>query len=100
MNDTDLLFDFLKTRQLHCSKKLDLVGVINFGGGKENYCLTNAENKAGELGYAVISGWLSLPVKKNGNMNRPGFTRHFLAYKFRPTRGCHECEAIYRGISN
>jgi hypothetical protein len=44
MNDTDLLFDFLKTRQLHCSKKLDLVGVINFGGGKENYCLTNAEN--------------------------------------------------------
>jgi hypothetical protein len=89
MNDTDLLFDFLKTRQLHCSKKLDLVGVINFGGGKENYCLTNAENKAGELGYAVISG-----------LNRPGFTRHFLAYKFRPTRGCHECEAIYRGISN
>jgi hypothetical protein len=34
------------------------------------------------------------------DMNRPGFTRHFLAYKFRPTRGCHECEAIYRGISN
>ena len=33
-------------------------------------------------------------------LNRPGFTRHFLAYKFRPTRGCHECEAIYRGISN
>jgi hypothetical protein len=33
-------------------------------------------------------------------VNRPGFTRHFLAYKFRPIRGCHECEAIYRGISN
>lgn len=33
-------------------------------------------------------------------MNRPGFTRHFLAYKFRPSRGCHEWEAIYRGISN
>jgi hypothetical protein len=33
MNDTDLLFDFLKTRQLQSSKKLDLVGVINFGGG-------------------------------------------------------------------
>ena len=26
-------------------------------------------------------------------MNRPGFSRHFLAYKFRPTRGYHECEA-------
>jgi len=33
-------------------------------------------------------------------VNRPGFTRHFLAYKFRPSRGCHEWEAIYRGISN
>ena len=64
MNDTDLLFNFLKSRQLHCSKKLDIVGVINFGGGKENYCLTNAENKANELGYAVISGWLALPLKK------------------------------------
>jgi hypothetical protein len=69
MNDTDLLFDFLKSRQLHCSKKLDIVGVINFGGGKENYCLTNAENKANELGYAVISGWLALPLKK---MKIPG----------------------------
>jgi hypothetical protein len=35
-----------------------------------------------------------------GSLNRPGFTRHFLAYKFRPTRGCRECEAIYRGISD
>ena len=34
------------------------------------------------------------------DMNRPGFTRHFLAYKFRASRGCHEWEAIYRGISN
>ena len=40
------------------------------------------------------------PVPSLAGMNRPGFTRHFLAYKFRPTRGCHECEAIYRGISN
>ena len=80
MNDTDLLFDFLKTRQLQSSKKLDLVGVINFGGGKENYCLTNAENKAGELGYAVISGWLSLPVKKNGNNWQKQFTQHWWNY--------------------
>jgi len=80
MNDTDLLFDFLKTRQLHCSKKLDLVGVINFDGGKENYCLTNAENKADELDYAVISGWLSLPLKKNANNWQKQFTQHWWNY--------------------
>jgi hypothetical protein len=60
MNDTDLLFDFLKTRQLQSSKKLDLVGVINFGGGKENYCLTNAENKAGvslPLNHESLNGY-------------------------------------------
>jgi len=41
-----------------------------------------------------------LTKNKKVSMNRPGFTRHFLAYKFRATRGCHECEAIYRGVSN
>ena len=39
-------------------------------------------------------------IIKSLRLNRPGFTRHFLAYKFRPSRGCHEWEAIYRGISN
>jgi hypothetical protein len=32
-------------------------------------------------------------------MIRPGFTRHFLAYEFRPTGG-HENEEIYLGVSN
>ncbi len=80
MNDTDLLFNFLKSRQQYCSEKLDIVGVTNFGGGKENYCLTNAENKADELGYAVISGWLSLPFKKNGNNWQKQFTQHWWNY--------------------
>jgi hypothetical protein len=80
MNDTELLFNFMKARQLHCTKKLDIVSVIQLGGGRENYCLTNAENKANELGCAVISGWLSLPLKAVENNWQKQFTQHWWNY--------------------
>jgi hypothetical protein len=80
MNDTDLLFDFLKSRQLYCAKKLDIVNVTQLGGGRENYCLTTAIDKSNELGCGVVSGWLSYPLTFIGNNWQKQFTQHWWNY--------------------
>ena len=80
MHEIDRLYDFLKRRKFHNKSKLCLVNVQKIGGGKDNYCLTNAEDNASLMGYGVVSGWLVLPstVRENGWQKQ--FTQHWWNY--------------------
>ncbi len=80
MNDTDFLFEFIKSRESHCTKKLDIVSTNYVGGGAENYCLNNAENKGKELGLDLVSGWLSLPITFKESNWQKQFTQHWWNY--------------------
>jgi hypothetical protein len=77
MTEIDLLYSFIKTRQSQCKNSLRLVNVFQSEGGLENYCLTNAKNKADESGYRVVSGWLSLPSKLTSGNIQKQFTQHW-----------------------
>jgi hypothetical protein len=80
MHEIDRLYDFLKRRKFHNKSKLCLVNVLQIGGGKDNYCLTNAEDNARSMGYGVVSGWLALPSKVQGNDWQKQFTHHWWNY--------------------
>jgi hypothetical protein len=80
MLEINRLYQFLKTRHDQCVNKLSLVNVLQIGGGRENYCLSNAEDTARALGHEVISGWLSLPSKIQGNDWQKQFTQHWWNY--------------------
>ncbi len=82
MQEIDRLYDFLKRRKFHSKSKLCLVNVLQIGGGKDNYCLTNAEDNARSMGYEVVSGWLALPSKVQGNDWQKQFTQHWWNYDF------------------
>ncbi len=80
MNEIDLLRLFVNSRQPYCKNNLKLVNVFQIGGGRENYCLTNAKDKADEAGYGVVSGWLSLPSKFTSDNVQKQFTQHWWNY--------------------
>ncbi len=80
VNDTELLINFLEARKLHCSIKLDVVSTLQIGGGMENYCLLNAEQKSKEFGFQLISGWLALPVTFHNSNWQKQFTQHWWNY--------------------
>ena len=80
MNEIDRLYGFLKNRNSQGTDKLCLVNVLQLGGGAANYCLTNAEDRARSLGYGVVSGWLALPSKIQGNDWQKQFTQHWWNY--------------------
>jgi hypothetical protein len=60
MHEIDRLYDFLKRRKFHNKSKLCLVNVLQIGGGKDNYCLTNAEDNARSMGYGVVIGGITI----------------------------------------
>lgn len=80
MHDTEVLFKFLQKRKQHSDQNLSIVNVIQIGGGRDNYCLTNAEDVSRNKGYAVVSGWLSLPQKNQENSWQKQFTQHWWNY--------------------
>jgi hypothetical protein len=80
MQEIDRLYDFLKRRKFHNQSKLGIVNVQKIGGGKDNYCLTNAEDNARSMGYGVVSGWLVLPSKVQENDWQKQFTQHWWNY--------------------
>jgi hypothetical protein len=80
MHEIDRLYDFFKRRKSHSKSKLCLVNVQKIGGGKDNYCLTNAADNARSLGYGVVSGWLVLPSKTQENAWQKQFTQHWWNY--------------------
>ena len=80
MHEIDRLYEFLKRRKSHSQSKLCLVNVQKIGGGKDNYCLTNAEDNARSMGYGVVSGWLVLPSKVQENGWQKQFTQHWWNY--------------------
>jgi len=83
MDEIDRLNTFLNKRKHHSKSKVCLVNVQKIGGGKDNYCLTNAEDIARSMGYAVVSGWLVLPstVRENGWQKQ--FTQHWWNYDWK-----------------
>jgi hypothetical protein len=80
MHEIDRLYEFLKKRKYQSKSKLCLVNVQKIGGGKDNYCLTNAEDNARSVGYGVVSGWLVLPSKVQENGWQKQFTQHWWNY--------------------
>jgi len=80
MHEIDRLYDFLKKRKSQSKNKLCLVNVLQIGGGKENYCLNNADDNSLAMGYGVVSGWLALPSKVQGNDWQKQFTQHWWNY--------------------
>ncbi len=80
MHDIELLYEFSRIRQPHCQHRLNVINVLQFGGGRENYCLNNAKEKADEMGYAVVSGWLCLPTKFLSTGWQKQFTQHWWNY--------------------
>jgi hypothetical protein len=80
MQEIDRLYDFLKKRKSQSKNKLCLVNVLQIGGGKENYCLNNADDNSLAMGYGVVSGWLALPSKVQGNDWQKQFTQHWWNY--------------------
>jgi hypothetical protein len=80
MHEIDRLYEFLKNRISQSTDKICLANVLQIGGGEANYCLTNAEDRASSLGYGVVSGWLALPSKIQGNDWQKQFTQHWWNY--------------------
>ena len=56
MHEIDRLYAFFKKRNGHADNKLCLVNAQQIGGGKQNYCLTTAEDNSQSMGYGLISG--------------------------------------------
>jgi len=77
MHELDRLYAFFKKRNGHGDTKLCLVNAQQIGGGKQNYCLTTAEDNSQSMGYGLISGWLALPSKIQGNDWQKQFTQHW-----------------------
>ena len=77
MNEIERLYAFLKKRNGHSDNKLCLVNAQQIGGGKQNYCLTTAEDNSQSMGYGLVSGWLALPSKIQGNDWQKQFTQHW-----------------------
>ena len=80
MHEIDRLYAFFKKRNGHADNKLCLVNAQQIGGGKQNYCLTTAEDNSQSMGYGLISGWLALPSKIQGNDWQKQFTQHWWNY--------------------
>ena len=77
MNEIERLYAFLKKRNGHADSKLCLVNAQQIGGGKQNYCLTTAEDNSQSMGYGLVSGWLALPSKIQGKDWQKQFTQHW-----------------------